>query len=256
MQPAIPPTRPARPPADFLDRLGAAGCRALLEAVPDVRFFVKDAGGAYVFASRPMYLAHGFVRASDLLGRTDRQFIPGYLAENYVADDRTVLRGGQVLGRIELVTRHRGCPDWYVTSKTALRGEDGAVVGVFGVSRELKEAAGLPGVCPEMARAVERIREQYADSIELDLLARLSGMSLRSFQRRFKSVFHVSPMEYLRQFRAGRACQMLVESNATVATIAAECGYCDHSHLTREFRRLFGTRPGHYRKRYRADPAS
>jgi AraC-like DNA-binding protein len=237
-------------PEQFLELLGTAGCRSLLEAIPEVRYFVKDSEGVYVFASRPMYLAHGFERPADIVGHADREFIPEYLADHYVADDRSVLGGTEILGRFELVTRHRGCPDWYMTSKTALRAADGSIIGVFGVSRELRDAVRMPGTFSEMAPVIEHIREQYADSLELDLLARIAKLSLRTFQRRFRKLFSVTPMEYLRQFRVGRACQMLMETNATVTTIAAECGFCDHSHLNREFHRVIGTSPCEYRNRY------
>lgn len=241
-------------PEVFWDRLGAEGCRALFELIPDVRFFVKNAHGAYIFASRPMFMAHGFMSVADLIGHADREFIPKYLADHYVADDRRVLAGEQIMGRIELVTRHRGYPDWYVTTKTALRSEDGRVMGVFGISRELGKLGMLPGSYAELAPAIECIREQYAESLELDTLARLSHTSLRNFQRRFKRLFQTTPMEYLRQFRVGKACQLLVETNATVATVAAECGFCDHSHLNREFRRFVRSSPGDYRRRYQGFP--
>ena len=242
-------------PEIFWDRLGADGCRVLFELIPDVRFFVKNALGAYIFASRPMFMAHGFMNVTELIGHADREFIPKYLADHYVADDRRVLAGEQILGRIELVTRHRGYPDWYITTKTALRARDGQVMGVFGVSRELGKVSMLPGSCAGLAPAIECIREQYAESLELDMLARLSHTSLRNFQRRFKRLFQTTPMEYLRQFRVGKACQMLVETDATVAAVAVDCGFCDHSHLNREFRRFVRSSPGEYRRRYQGIPA-
>lgn len=235
-----------------MEELGAEGYRMLLESIPGARFFIKDSDGRYVFASRPMFLAHGFRDASELIGHFDREFIPHYLADHYIADDREVLQGAQILGRVELVTRHRGCPDWYLTSKTALRSREGRIVGLLGVSRHLDEAVRLPSSYAELAPVIACIRERFTESLELDVLARLSQLSLRSFQRRFNKVFHVAPMEYLRQFRVGRACQLLVETNATVTAVASECGFCDHSHLVREFRRLLGASPGEYRKRYQA----
>jgi AraC-like DNA-binding protein len=198
-----------------------------------------------------MYLAHGFECSGEIVGCTDHDFIPEYLASHYVSDDRSVLCGAEILGRIELVTRHRGCPDWYMTSKTPLRALDGSIVGVFGVSRELREAGRMHGMYSEIAPVIEYIREQYPESVEMDLLARIAKLSVRTFQRRFRKIFNVAPMEYLRQFRVGRACQLLAETNATVTMIAAECGFCDHSHLNREFFRMIGSTPTDYRSRYR-----
>jgi AraC-like DNA-binding protein len=233
------------------EQLGAASFEAMLQAMPDIRFFLKDCRGVYIYASRPMYLAHGFSEPQGVVGHADHDFIPRYLADRYVADDREVLHGSALTGRVELVTRHRGCPDWYITSKTALRGRDGNILGLIGVSRELREGASLAGAFASLAPAVEYIRGHYTDSLELDFLARLSKLSLRTFQRHFKTMFQVAPMEYVRQFRVGKACQLLADTDDTITTIAAATGFCDHSHMNREFARYIGTSPGAYRRRYR-----
>ena len=202
-------------------------------------------------ASRTMYLAHGFTESSGVVGHADHEFIPGYLADHYTQDDRQVLEGQEIWGRIELVTRHRGCPDWYVTSKVPLRSNDGRIIGLAGVSRDLRMAAKAASPFTELSPVIDYIREQYAAPVELDLLARLSRLSPRSFQRHFKKAFHITPTEYLRQFRVGKASQLLIETDETISTIAQSTGFCDHSHLVREFSRLMGTSPGAYRKRYR-----
>jgi AraC-like DNA-binding protein len=61
----------------------------------------------------------------------------------------------------------------------------------------------------------------------------------------------MTPSGYLRQFRIGKACQMLIETDKTISTIAAETGFTDHSHLIREFTNAIGSTPGAYRTRYR-----
>ena len=234
------------------EQLGPASFQSMLEAMPHIRFFLKDRRGVYAYASRPMYLAHGFDEPQGVVGHADHEFIPRYLADRYVADDRNVLGGAAIMGQLELVTRHRGYPDWYITSKTVLRAKDGSILGLIGVSREVREAPNMPDAFSSLSPAIEYIRERYADSLEVDLLARLSNLSPRSFLRHFRSVFQVAPMEYVRQFRVGKACQKLAETDDTVAAIATATGFCDHSHMNREFVRFVGTSPGAYRRRYRS----
>ena len=84
-------------------------------------------------------------------------------------------------------------------------------------------------------------------------LARFAGMSVRGFQRHFKKAFQLTPSAYLRQFRIGKVCQLLVETDETITTIALESGFSDHSHMSREFTRAMSTTPGAYRKRYSGD---
>jgi len=235
----------------FFARLGPECGLRLFDALPDTRFFIKDARGVYIHASRVMHLAHGIDDPRGIIGLTDHDFIPAYLADHYTRDDREVLAGREIWGRVEMVMRHPGCADWYSTSKIPLRDERGRIIGLAGVSRDLRQAAQFATPFNELSPVLDFIREHFAEPMEIATLARLAGMSARSFQRHFKEAFHITPTAYLRQFRVGKACQILIETDATITTIALESGFCDHSHLVREFTKLMHSSPGAYRKRYR-----
>jgi AraC-like DNA-binding protein len=237
---------------EFFEHLGHEHGLRLFDALPDTRFFIKDMRGIYMHASRAMLLAHGFTDPGNVIGRTDHDFIPAYLADHYTRDDHQVLAGKEIWGRVEMVLRHPNCPDWFVTSKTPLRSRTGRIVGLAGVSRDLHQAARIASPFVQLTPVLDHIREQFASSIELETLARLAGMSARGFQRHFKKAFQLTPTAYVRQFRIGKACQMLIETGETITTIALETGFSDHSHLVREFTRTMKTTPGAYRKRYRA----
>lgn len=238
-------------PSEFLTQLGDERGQRLFDALTDIRFFTKDARGIYQHASRVMQLAHGFNDSSEIEGRTDHDFIPAYLADHYTRDDQKVLAGEEIWGRVELVLRHPNCADWYVTTKIPLRSPDGRIIGLAGVSRDMQMTANMATPFTRFAPVLDHIREQWAEPVEIDLLARLAGMSARSFQRHFKQTFQLTATEYVRQFRIGRACRMLIESDATITTIALESGFSDHSHFTRDFIRTMHLTPGAYRKRYR-----
>lgn len=235
---------------DFLAQLAPGPGLRLFDAYPDTRFFIKDAQGIYRYASRIMHLAHGFAHPEDVLGRTDHDFIPAYLADHYKRDDQRVLSGEEIWGRVEMVMRHPACPDWYVTSKIPLRDKDGRVVGLAGVSRDLQKAASIATPFVQFTPVLEHIRDFFASPVAVEDLARLSGMSVRGFQRHFKKAFQLTPTAYIRQFRIGKVCQLLVETDETITAIAVETGFSDHSHLIREFTRSMNTTPGAYRKRY------
>jgi len=48
---------------------------------------------------------------------------------------------------------------------------------------------------------------------------------------------------YLRQLRVRMSCRDLVSSRKTLAELASEVGFVDHSHFTKEFRRVMGEAP-------------
>ncbi len=239
------------PPVDCLAQLAPGHGLRLFDAYPDTRFFIKDAQGIYRYASRIMHLAHGFADPDRVVGRTDHDFIPAYLADHYTRDDKRVLAGEEIWGRVEMVMRHPACPDWYVTSKIPLRGTDGHVIGLAGVSRDLQKAANIASPFVQFTPVLEHIRDHFASPVAVEDLARLARMSVRGFQRHFKKAFQFTPSAYIRQFRIGKVCQLLVETDDTITTIALESGFSDHSHLIREFTRSMNATPGAYRRRYR-----
>jgi AraC-like DNA-binding protein len=54
--------------------------------------------------------------------------------------------------------------------------------------------------------------------------------------------------------RIRAASLRLTSTNDTIAHIALDCGFYDHSHFTRNFRKIMGTSPKEYRKQYMVQP--
>ena len=75
-------------------------------------------------------------------------------------------------------------------------------------------------------------------------------MSVRAFERKFHSSFHLTPQKYVRKLQMRMASRALVYTNQSLAEVAHSCGFVDQSHFTREFRRHFGRTPRDYRKHY------
>lgn len=80
-----------------------------------------------------------------------------------------------------------------------------------------------------------------------EALARQHGVSLRTLQRRFHEL-GLPAFDYWRMLgRARRAAQMLRSGQALVE-LAADAGYSDQAHMTREFMRWFGKTPAQLRR--------
>jgi len=236
----------------FYEQLGAEHGESLFNALPGVHFFVKDLAGRYMRVNQALLAAYGFTKPEEVLGRRDHDFVPHHLADNYVKDDHLVLAGQTIRNRVELVLRHRGCPDWFITTKIPLYDRKGNIIGLAGVARHLREAAAALAPYSRLINALEHIRQHYAQRISVAQLAALVNMSPRQFEREFQNTFRMSPTEYLRQFRLGEAVERLINTDATVSAIALDTGFSDHSHFSREFCRHYGMSPGAYRRKYRA----
>jgi len=81
----------------------------------------------------------------------------------------------------------------------------------------------------------------------MDELAADAGISRFRLTRAFVAAHGLPPHAYLLSVRLNAARQRLAAGEAA-ADVAASCGFTDQAHLTREFRRRFGTTPGTYRR--------
>jgi AraC-like DNA-binding protein len=85
----------------------------------------------------------------------------------------------------------------------------------------------------------------YASPVKLASLAGVCGTSPFHLVRCFTAVLGIPPHAYLTQLRANRARTLLLRGEP-LSSVAYRCGFCDQSHLTRTFKRLFGVTPGSY----------
>ena len=229
----------------------------LFNHLPDVMAWIKDRQGRFCWVNRTVLMMQTRTsRESDgdgmeaILGKTDHDFAPAYLADQYRRDDQQVLAGVPIVNRIEPFRRSDGTTGWHLTNKIPLFDDNGVVVGTAGIAQWLNTPGiGLvPGA--QFAEVLEYMRDHYNSSVSNHQLADLADLSVRTFERKFQSVFGLTPQKYLRILRLRIASQALVYTNQPLAQVAAECGFADQSHFTHEFRRHFGRTPGEYRDRF------
>jgi AraC-like DNA-binding protein len=104
---------------------------------------------------------------------------------------------------------------------------------------------------PAMQRAVECIRECYAERLTLDRLAEAAGISRYAVLRAFRREVGIAPYSFVTQLRVEHAKRLLREGVA-IAAVSQRVGFADQSHLTRHFKRLLGVTPGAYVRGARA----
>jgi len=108
------------------------------------------------------------------------------------------------------------------------------------------------GLSPKvLLRAIERLRSDSDADVSLTALATDAGLSRFHFCRAFKESTGLSPHAWLRQHRLEQAMNMLRDTDASVALVAAELGYASQTAFAAAFRRLTGEAPGDWRRRER-----
>jgi AraC-like DNA-binding protein len=103
-----------------------------------------------------------------------------------------------------------------------------------------------------VSRAIRWIRENYAEPMRVEDLARLAGMSTSAFHRHFRAVTAMSPLQFQKRIRLQEARSLLVARPNDVAGVGHLVGYDSPTQFSREYRRLFGAPPGQDATRLRA----
>jgi len=91
------------------------------------------------------------------------------------------------------------------------------------------------------------LRTHLNTELTLTEIAKLFGLSQRSFTRRFKAATGVRATQYWQQLRIETAKELLASSNLTIQEIADQVGYQDQGHLTRLFKQDLSLTPTAYR---------
>ena len=130
---------------------------------------------------------------------------------------------------------------------------DGALLGLVELLRPHARSAALPseplGPARDagLGRAVQLMHDTLAEPLTLEQLAHAAGLSPFHFLRRFKAHHHVTPHQMLMALRLFAAKQRLAAGMAP-ASVAADVGLVDQSHLTRRFARMYGVTPARYQQ--------
>lgn len=99
-----------------------------------------------------------------------------------------------------------------------------------------------------LKRVIDYIEEYLTNSIGLEELANVAGLSKCHFSVMFKLALGVPPYRYLLLRRTERAKQHLRQGDLPISDIALACGFADQSHLTKHFRKVVGITPRAYRE--------
>ena len=130
----------------------SAMLRQLMDHLPDAVFF-KDLRGRFIRVNRVLAAWYGLDDPAKAVGKSDADFYPeGYARATREAEQVILKTGIPVLNQEEKVVGRDGKTRWVSTTKAPLRNAKGAIVGTFGVSRDIQE----------VKRAEEKTRDSDA----------------------------------------------------------------------------------------------
>ncbi|MBN2508251.1 MAG: AraC family transcriptional regulator [Verrucomicrobia bacterium] len=220
----------------------------LFDHAPDLAFFVKDGDGRYVAVNQSLVKRHGFRHKSQVLGRRPCDICPGDFGRLPAGQDALVLRTGTpLIDHLEQQWYLPQKPVWCLTTKLPLRDAAGKVVGLIGISRDVRAPVDPRNIPPELAAALEHFETNLAEPVTPAILARRAGLTPARFARLIHRFFDLTPTQFLTQTRLTVAARLLRETGLGVCEIAHACGFYDHSAFSRAFHSAMGVTPSTYR---------
>jgi len=144
---------------------------SLMDSVPDLIYF-KDAAGRFVRVNKAMARRLGLEDSQRAVGRSAADFLSDPDREAFERQDWRALAGEAQPYSEQQFPDQNGRPAWYMTTRQPLRDQDGRVVGMFGVDRDISEQKRAE----EEIRVAVRRRDEFLAMLSHELRNPLAAM--------------------------------------------------------------------------------
>lgn len=224
----------------------------IFDHLPGVMFFAKDLEGRFIMTNYAFAARFGFKNTHDILGKNDTHTCSSpELISHYIKKDREVIESGKPQPRIiELFPNENGEHVWYETTKIPLIDYDGKVCGVCGIIKSYEGTKASIEPYLQVERAAECIKQNLTSRLEIGKISKLTGLSVRQFERKFRKAYQVSPRAYLVRMRVAAASDLLRTTDLRPSEIAVKTGFYDASDFSRKFKAAMKMSPTEYRRQH------
>jgi LacI family transcriptional regulator len=100
---------------------------------------------------------------------------------------------------------------------------------------------------PAMGNALHYIRGNASGPINVDDVARHTGICRRTLEQKFRALLGFSPASEIRRVRISRAIELLRLSNLPIGEVAERAGFRSAEYMSAVFRNHLGASPSSYR---------
>ncbi|MEA3407705.1 MAG: PAS domain-containing protein, partial [Chloroflexota bacterium] len=140
---------------------------ALLRNTLDNIYF-KDSESRFIRINEAMATYFGLEDPTEAVGKTDFDLFAEEHARAAYADEQRIMESGETLVKEEKETWPDGRETWVSTIKAPLRGNDGQIVGTFGISRDITDRV-------RADKRQRELEEQLQAARRLEAIGQLAG---------------------------------------------------------------------------------
>ena len=139
-------------------RLGDEGgmLRTIIDNMPD-HIYAKDVNGRFLVGNKAAAeLIFGVPDASALIGKSDLDFYPIECGQRFFTDEQQIIRTGvPIVDQIEANVNNEGVQRFFSTTKYPFCNEQGEIIGIVGISRDITARVSADEALKLRNRAVE-----------------------------------------------------------------------------------------------------
>lgn len=145
---------------------------AIINSLPDHIYF-KNMEGRFERVNYALARFFGVDKPVDMLGRTDFDFLPAELAQQFRDEERRIMVSGEsAVNREACISGSRGNRHWVLTTKVPFKNRGGVVIGTVGINRDvtsIKEAdERLRAANTDLQKAHQELRDAQIQLIEVE----------------------------------------------------------------------------------------
>ncbi|NWF70236.1 MAG: PAS domain-containing protein [Chloroflexi bacterium] len=135
--------------------------RTVIDNIPSL-IFVKDRECRYLLGNASALRYLGVPNEAALIGKSDFDFYPRQLAEQYHAREAELLETGQALLNFEepSINHQTETATWYNSNRLALRDDHGLIVGLVGINHDITQRKQME---QELRRAQAELEKRVAE---------------------------------------------------------------------------------------------
>lgn len=144
--------------------------RTVIDNLPDP-IYVKDNAGRKIMANKADLENIGAENEAEVIGKTDFELFDRHTAQRLWNDDQKVLKEGQlIINREEIFHEGKKNQRWLLTTKVPLRNQQGEVVGMVGIGRDITGQRMASETIQKLSKGIE---QNPASIVITDLLGNI-----------------------------------------------------------------------------------
>jgi len=151
--------------SDDLNKSMLTLLKTILEEIP-LTIYLKDLESRFIMVSKHFVCRHGCSSANEIIGKTDFDFFQEEHARKAYEDEQFIIRSGQTIKKEEKEVHKDGSLTYSLTTKLPLKGENGNIIGTYGLSQDITAIKLAEKKAKEANKELDKKNRELKETIE------------------------------------------------------------------------------------------